>query len=148
MSENDKIKSDYEYSRDTYYDLLEKGKNSLDTMIEVARESDSSSSDQVLDNAEEQILSLRDDVKRSQGPRNVKEWLGDVYSEIQIANESGSALVGISTGFKVIDELTEYLIKYYGAKGLAWMKCSEKSLEGGISKFFPKSVQDELNYHE
>ena len=32
MSENDKIKSDYEYSRDTYYDLLEKGKNSLESM--------------------------------------------------------------------------------------------------------------------
>ncbi|MBI81091.1 MAG: replicative DNA helicase [Gammaproteobacteria bacterium] len=80
--------------------------NTVDKISEVARESDSSSSDQVLDNAEEQILSLRDDVKRSQGPRNVKEWLGDVYSEIQIANESGSSLVGISTGFKVIDELT------------------------------------------
>ena len=41
MSENEKnIKSDYEYSRETYYDLLEKGRSSLDDMIEVARSSE------------------------------------------------------------------------------------------------------------
>jgi len=31
---------DYEYSRETYYDLLEKGRESLELMIEVARESE------------------------------------------------------------------------------------------------------------
>ena len=31
---------DYEYSRDTYYDLIEKGRESLELMIEVARESE------------------------------------------------------------------------------------------------------------
>ena len=41
MSENERnIKSDYEYSRETYYDLLEKGRSSLDDMIEVARSSE------------------------------------------------------------------------------------------------------------
>ena len=30
---------------------------------------------------------------------------------------------------------------YYGAKGLAWMKCKEGKLDGGISKFFPEAVQ-------
>ena len=41
MSENEKnIKSDYEYSRETYYDLLEKGRSSLHDMIEVARSSE------------------------------------------------------------------------------------------------------------
>ena len=34
------IKSDYEYSRETYYDLLEKGRSSLEDMIEVARSSE------------------------------------------------------------------------------------------------------------
>ena len=34
------IKDDYDYSRETYYDLLEKGKQSLELMIEVARESE------------------------------------------------------------------------------------------------------------
>jgi len=36
----DNVKNDYEYSRDTYYNLLEKGKESLELMIEVARESE------------------------------------------------------------------------------------------------------------
>ena len=36
----DNKNNDYEYSRDTYYELLEKGKDALDTMVEVARESE------------------------------------------------------------------------------------------------------------
>ena len=38
--ENKNIKSDYDYSRQTYYDLIEKGRESLEMMIEVARESE------------------------------------------------------------------------------------------------------------
>ena len=45
---------------------------------------------------------------------------------------------------KVIDELTDYLKQYYNAKGLAWMKCINGKLEGGISKFFPEEVQKEI----
>ncbi len=45
---------------------------------------------------------------------------------------------------KVIDELTDYLKKYYGAKGLAWMKCVDGKLDGGIGKFFPESVKNEI----
>jgi len=41
----------------------------------------------------------------------------------------------------VIDELTDLMKKYYGAKGLAWMKAKEGKLNGGISKFFPDAVQ-------
>ena len=42
MSENEEknLKDDYEYSRETYYDLIEKGRESLELMIEVARESE------------------------------------------------------------------------------------------------------------
>ena len=45
---------------------------------------------------------------------------------------------------KVIDKLTDYLKKYFGAKGLAWMKCINGKLDGGISKFFPESVQNNI----
>jgi len=38
--EYDNIETDYNYSRQTYYDLIEKGRESLDMMIEVARESE------------------------------------------------------------------------------------------------------------
>ena len=33
---------------------------------------------------------------------------------------------------------------YYGAKGLAWMKCKNGLLEGGISKFFEESIQRDM----
>ena len=36
----DNITNDYNYSRQTYYDLIEKGRESLDLIIEVARESE------------------------------------------------------------------------------------------------------------
>ena len=36
----DNVSNDYNYSRQTYYDLIEKGRESLDLMIEVARESE------------------------------------------------------------------------------------------------------------
>ena len=45
---------------------------------------------------------------------------------------------------KVIDELTDWLKKYYNAKGLAWMKCNNNILEGGISKFFNKNLQNKI----
>jgi hypothetical protein len=38
--EDKNIKDDYEYSRATYYELLEKGREGLDLMMEVARESE------------------------------------------------------------------------------------------------------------
>ena len=40
IKEPDNVSNDYNYSRQTYYDLIEKGKESLDLMIEVARESE------------------------------------------------------------------------------------------------------------
>ena len=46
---------------------------------------------------------------------------------------------------KVIDELTAWLKEQYGAKGLAWMKCSDNtSFDGGISKFFDNELQKEI----
>ena len=45
---------------------------------------------------------------------------------------------------KIIDKLTEYLMQYYNAKGLAWMKCVNGNLEGGISKFFPEEVRKKM----
>jgi len=44
---------------------------------------------------------------------------------------------------KIIDELDDYA-KSIGAKGLTWMKCNGKNLEGGISKFFNKNLQSKI----
>jgi len=40
MSNNDNVKNDYDYSRQTLYELIEKGKDALENMVEVARESE------------------------------------------------------------------------------------------------------------
>ena len=45
---------------------------------------------------------------------------------------------------KIIDELTEYLKTYFKAKGLAWMKYVDGKIDGGISRFFPDKVKDQI----
>jgi len=61
MTDNDKnIKSDYEYSRDTYYDLIEKGRESLELMIEVARESEHPRAFEVLSNMIKGVADVND----------------------------------------------------------------------------------------
>mgnify|MGYP001277244449 FL=1 len=45
---------------------------------------------------------------------------------------------------KVIDELTEYLKTYHNAKGLAWMKYMEGKIDGGISRFFPDEIKEQI----
>lgn len=57
---SDKIKNDYDYSRDTYYELLEKGKQSLDLMIEVARESEHPRAFEVLSNMVKNLADVND----------------------------------------------------------------------------------------
>ena len=37
---DDKLKNDFDYSRNTYYELIEKGKDALEDMIDVARSSE------------------------------------------------------------------------------------------------------------
>lgn len=58
MSEN--IKTDYEYSRDTYYEILEKGKESLELMIEVARESEHPRAFEVLSGMMKNMADIND----------------------------------------------------------------------------------------
>ena len=37
MSDDEKINNDYDYSRDTLYELIEKGKDALENMIEIEK---------------------------------------------------------------------------------------------------------------
>lgn len=52
--------TDYEYSRDTYYDLIEKGKMALEDMIEVARESEHPRAFEVLSGMIKNISDVND----------------------------------------------------------------------------------------
>ncbi len=56
----DKVKSDYEYSRDTYYEILDKGKESLELMIEVARESEHPRAFEVLSGMMKNMADIND----------------------------------------------------------------------------------------
>ena len=56
----DKVKSDYEYSRDTYYEILEKGKETLELMIEVARESEHPRAFEVLSGMMKNMADIND----------------------------------------------------------------------------------------
>lgn len=40
MTDDDKVDNDFNYSRDTYYELIEKGKEGIEEMLEVARNSE------------------------------------------------------------------------------------------------------------
>ena len=58
--EPDNIANDYNYSRQTYYDLIEKGKESLDLMVEVARESEHPSAFEVLSGMIKNVSEVND----------------------------------------------------------------------------------------
>ena len=52
--------NDYEYSRETYYDLIEKGKDALEDMINVARESEHPRAFEVLSGMIKNISDVND----------------------------------------------------------------------------------------
>lgn len=58
--ENKNVNKDYEYSRDTYYDLIERGRESLELMIEVARESEHPRAFEVLSGMIKNISDVND----------------------------------------------------------------------------------------
>jgi hypothetical protein len=60
MSDNKNIDQDYQTSRDTYYDLIEKGRESLELMIEVARESEHPRAFEVLSGMIKNISDVND----------------------------------------------------------------------------------------
>ena len=45
---------------------------------------------------------------------------------------------------RVIDDLTDWIKTYHQAKGLAWIKCIDGKLEGGISKFFSDDLKNTM----
>ncbi len=84
--EKDNVSNDYDYSRETYYELIEKGKDALENMIEVARESEhprayevlatmiknvSDVNDRLMDlNKKQKDMNKTDDVKQVENQQN------------------------------------------------------------------------------
>jgi len=82
-----KIDYDYDYSRATYYELIEKGKESLDLMIEVARESEHPRAFEVLSGMVKNISDVNDrlmDLNKKQ--KDIK--MPDKTEQKQITNNN------------------------------------------------------------
>lgn len=73
---SDNKKADYDYSRDTYYELIEKGKDALENMIEVARESEHPRAYEVLSTLIKNVSDVNDklmDLNKKQKDLDAKE---------------------------------------------------------------------------
>ena len=93
MAEDKKVKDDYDYSRETYYDLIEKGRESLDLMIEVARESEHTRAFEVLSNMIKGISDVNDklmDLNKKRKDINKEEFQ-------QIEHQTNNLFVGTTT---------------------------------------------------
>ena len=87
-SEEKNIKSDYDYSRDTYYDLIEKGRESLEDMIEVARQSEHPRAYEVLSGMIKNISDVNDKLmdlnkkNKDINQENVKQIAGNTTNNV------------------------------------------------------------------
>ena len=95
MTDSDNIKTDYEYSRDTYYDLINKGKQSLDLMIEVARESEHPRAFEVLATMIKNVSDVNDrlmDLNKKNRDINLKDQPNK--PQAQIENQQNNIFLG------------------------------------------------------
>ena len=89
--EEKNVDNDYNYSRDTYYELVEKGKQSLELMIEVARESEHPRAFEVLSGMIKNISDVNDrlmDLNKKKKDLDRKEEIKN------IANTTNNLFVG------------------------------------------------------
>ena len=92
--EEKNIDNDYKYTRDTYYELVEKGKQSLELMIEVARESEHPRAFEVLSGMIKNISDVNDRLM----DLNKKKKDIDKKDEVKkIANTTNNLFVGSTT---------------------------------------------------
>ena len=89
--EEKNVDNDYKYSRDTYYELVEKGKQSLELMIEGARESEHPRAFEVLSGMIKNISDVNDrlmDLNKKKKDLDRKEEIKN------IANTTNNLFVG------------------------------------------------------
>lgn len=94
MSDSDRFKNDYEYSRDTLFDLINKGRNALEDMIEVARESEHPRAFEVLSGLIKNVADVNDklmDLNKKHKEFNKKE------EKPAVGNTTNNLFVGSTT---------------------------------------------------
>ena len=92
--EEKNIDNDYKYSRDTYYELVEKGKQSLELMMEVARESEHPRAFEVLSGMIKNISDVNDrlmDLKKKKKDIDKKDEIK------KVENTTNNLFVGSTT---------------------------------------------------
>ena len=97
--EEKNVDNDYKYSRDTYYELVEKGKESLELMIEVARESEHPRAFEVLSGMIKNISDVNDrlmDLNKKKKDLDKKEEIKN------IANTTNNLFVGSTADLQKI----------------------------------------------
>ena len=91
MSDDEKINNDYDYSRETYYELIEKGKDALEMMIEVARESEHPRAYEVLSGMIKNVSDVNDklmDLNKKQ------KQMDEVDKPAQVENQQNNYYLG------------------------------------------------------
>jgi len=94
--DDDNVKSDYDYSRETYYDLLEKGRESLDDMIHVARESEHPRAYEVLSNMIKNLSDVNDKLM-DLNKKNIQ-----ISQPKQVENQQNNFFVGSTADLQKI----------------------------------------------
>jgi len=91
MRDSDQFKNDYEYSRETLFDLINKGRDALEEMIAVARESEHPRAFEVLSGLIKNVADVNDklmDLNKKHKDMNKKE------EQKQIGNTTNNLFVG------------------------------------------------------
>ena len=97
---------DYEYSRDTYYDLIEKGKDALEDMISVARESEHPRAFEVLSGMIKNISDVNDrlmDLNKKKKELDQKDTVKQIENQQNNFYLSTAELQKMMTQSEVID---------------------------------------------
>ena len=108
--EEKNVDNDYKYSRDTYYELVEKGKESLELMIEVARESEHPRAFEVLSGMIKNISDVNDrlmdlnkkkkDLDRKEEIKNIAKTTNNLFvgstAELQKILKNESEMVDVT----------------------------------------------------
>ena len=88
---DDKINNDYDYSRETLYELIEKGKDALENMIEVARESEHPRAYEVLSGLIKNVADVND---KLQDLNKKQKQLNDEDRPQQVENQQNNFYLG------------------------------------------------------
>jgi len=110
--ERDNVKNDYDYSRETYYELIEKGKDALENMIEVARESEHPRAYEVLSGMIKNVSDVND---RLMDLNKKQKQMDEVDKPAQVENQQNNYYLGstadiqkmLRQGDDIIDVETE-----------------------------------------